>query len=90
MNQMLDPHQNPVRDQPWPDQIEHFHLDVAPRTLRAAFNQRRPRVAEDEINLPHMGFSQRTNHTDQSDKVVYSIYSEGVASGKSASNYCKG
>lgn len=45
MNQMLDPHQNSVRNQPWPAQIEHFHLDVASRILRAAFNQRRPRVS---------------------------------------------
>ena len=45
MNMMLDPQQNPVRDQPWPAQIEHFQLDVAPRTLRAAFNQRSPRAS---------------------------------------------
>jgi transposase len=37
-NKMLDPQQISVRDQPWPAQIEHFQLDVAPRTLRAAFN----------------------------------------------------
>ena len=45
MDQMLDLHQNPVRDQSWPVQIEHFNLDVSSRTLRAAFNQRRPRAS---------------------------------------------
>lgn len=33
MNQMFDPQQNSMRDQPWPVQIEHFQLDVAPRIL---------------------------------------------------------
>lgn len=45
MNQMLDPHQNSICDQPWSVQIENFQLDVAPRTLRAAFNQRKPRAS---------------------------------------------
>jgi hypothetical protein len=45
MNKMLDSQQISVRDQSWPAQIEHFQLDVAPRTLRAAFNQRSPRAS---------------------------------------------
>lgn len=42
---MLDPQRNSMRDQPWSAQIEHFNLDVAPRALRAAFNQRHPRAS---------------------------------------------
>jgi hypothetical protein len=45
MNMMLDSQQNPVRDQSWSAQMKHFQLDVASRTLRAAFNQRRSRVS---------------------------------------------
>jgi curved DNA-binding protein CbpA len=44
MNMMLDSQQNSVRDQSWSVQIEHFQLNVASRTLRAAFNQRSSRV----------------------------------------------
>jgi hypothetical protein len=40
MNQMLDPSRNSMRDQPWPAPIEHFHLNIAPRTLRADDSKR--------------------------------------------------
>jgi NhaP-type Na+/H+ and K+/H+ antiporter len=39
---MLDSSQNSMRDQ---SQIEHFHLDIAPRTLRAVFTQRLSRAS---------------------------------------------
>ena len=42
MNQMLDPHENPVQNQLWPIQIEDFYLDILSRTLRAVFNQHIP------------------------------------------------
>ena len=45
LNQMLNSHTNPVRDQPRLCQIEHFDLNVAPRTLQAPFNNRSPRVS---------------------------------------------
>jgi hypothetical protein len=45
MNQMLDPIRNPMRDQSWSAQIEHFYLDIASCTLPAAFNQRKPRAS---------------------------------------------
>ena len=45
MNRMLDPQQNPVRDQPWSVQVEHFQLDVGVRTLRKAFNNRSLRAS---------------------------------------------
>ncbi len=45
INEMLDPITIPVRDQPWSAQIEHFHLNICPRALGAAFNQRKPRTS---------------------------------------------
>jgi hypothetical protein len=44
MNQMLDPQANPVRDQPYPTQLEHFHIDASQRTLQRAFAARKPRA----------------------------------------------
>ena len=45
INQMLDPHTNSVRDQPYTVQLEHFHIDVTRRTLQRAFSARKPRAA---------------------------------------------
>ena len=60
MNQMLDPHQNPVRDQSWSVQIEHFNLSMSSRILRAAFNQRVSRASRfKQIKIRSINFKNK-------------------------------
>ena len=44
MNDMLDPKANPVRDQPYTVQLEHFHVNAHRRTLQRAFAARKSRA----------------------------------------------
>lgn len=45
MNERLDPQRNPVRDQLYEVQMEHFHINAKRRCLQRAFHTRRPRVS---------------------------------------------
>jgi hypothetical protein len=44
MNEMPDPQANPVRDQPYTVQLDHFHVNAHKRTLQRALTARKPRA----------------------------------------------
>ena len=44
LNEMLNHEKNPVRDQPWPVQIDHFRLQCTTRTMQNACKRRTPKT----------------------------------------------